>query len=225
MDISIIVPVYNAENFLDKCLGSLFNQVFTGKFEVIAIDDASTDGSLGKLKEIQKSEPRLKILEHKVNLRQAVARVSGMNAAKGTYIMHVDADDWLLPDAFQNLHNIAIFNDADIVLFNYEKVTEEGVQILPQIVVNEKKCTQDIESIQQYFFGCSGTKFVRKKLTENMITGVSSINSNGDDLLYCTEVLLRSKTIYLLPETYYVILINSGSLTQSLNSRNIFDNI
>lgn len=225
MDISIIVPVYNAEKYLDKCLDSLFNQVFTGKYEVIAIDDASTDGSLTKLKEIQKTEPRLRILEHKINQRQAVARVSGMNLAIGAYIMHVDADDWLLPGAFQKLYDIAITNDADIVLFNYEMVNEKAEQIFPKTVVNEKKLTCDLELIQEYFFGCSATKFVRRNLTKNMITGMSSINSNGDDLLYCTEVLLRSKAVYLLPETYYVALINSGSLTQSSSPKSIFNNI
>jgi glycosyltransferase involved in cell wall biosynthesis len=225
MDISIIVPVYNAEKFLNKCLDSLFNQVFTGKFEVIAIDDASTDGSLAKLKEIQKSEPRLKILEHKVNQRQAVARVSGMNVAIGSYIMHVDADDWLLPGAFQRLHDIAIANNADIVLFNYEMVNVKGELSFPKIIVDEKKLTSDLVSIQKYFFGCSANKFVRRNLTQKMITGISTINTNGDDLLYCTEVLLRSNTIYLLPETYYVALINSGSLTQSISARKIFNNI
>jgi len=213
MDISIIVPVYNAEKYLVKCLDSLFNQLFTGTFEVIAVDDASTDGSLSILKKYQESEKRLIIIEHQYNKKQAVARVTGMRVAKGEYIMHVDADDWLLPGAFDRLYSKSKEFNPDIILFNYISVFKSGKRNTNKIIKDEILTTDKI-SVQKYFYGNSATKLVKRRLTENMITGKETINSTGDDLLYCTEILLRARSIYLLPEVFYAANIHDESFTQ-----------
>ena len=92
--ISIIVPVYNVEKFLERCLDSIFKQQFSSVFEVIAVDDCSTDNSLHVLKEYQKREKRLIIIEHEINKKLSCASKTGIRASTGDYIMHVDSDDW-----------------------------------------------------------------------------------------------------------------------------------
>lgn len=216
MNISIIVPVYNAETFLVKCLDSIFAQESSGIFEVIAIDDASVDDSLNILKKYQKKEVRLKIIEHEYNKKQAVARATGMRVAKGDYIMHVDADDWLLPGTLDRLYNKCIEFNPDVILFNYVSEFMNGKRKANELIKDEVLTTDKI-SIQKYFYGNSATKFVRRSLTENMITGEEPLNSIADDLLYCTEILLRAKSFYLLPETYYVAYINNKSLSRTTN--------
>jgi len=217
MNISIIVPVYNAETFLIKCLDSIFSQNFSGTFEVIAIDDASVDHSLNLLKNYQKKEVRLKIIEHEYNKKQAVARTTGMRSAKGDYIMHVDADDWLLPGTFEQLYNKCREFNPDVILFNYVSESMDGKRKTNELL-KDKGLTTNKNSIQHCFYGNSATKFVRRNLTENMITGQETVNSIADDLLYCTEILLRAKSFYLLPETYYVVYINNQSLSRSTNA-------
>lgn len=224
MDISIIVPVYNAEEYIVKCLDSLFNQLFDGSFEVIAVDDASIDSSLLFLKKYQEKEVRLKIIEHEYNRKQAVARVTGMRAAKGDYIMHVDADDWLLPGTLDRLYNKCIEFNPDVILFNYVSEFKNGKRKSNELIKDEFLTTDKI-SIQKYFYGNSATKFVRKSLTENMITGEGNINSTADDLLYCTEILLRARSFYLLPETYYVYYINLQSLTRTVSALFMLQNM
>ena len=216
MNISIIVPVYNAEMYLVKCLDSLFNQHFDGTFEVIAVDDASTDGSLSILKEYQKMEKRLIIIEHEYNQKQAVARATGMNTAKGDYIMHVDSDDWLLPGALNRLYSKCAEYKPDVLLYNYVSEFMNGKRETSELIKDEI-LTIDKISTQKYFYGNSATKIVRRHLTENMITGEETINSTADDLLYCTEILLRAKSFYLLPETFYVYYVNNKSLTQTMH--------
>ena len=119
VDISIIVPVFNVRNYLLRCLDSIFSQQFDGVFEVIAVDDASTDGSLDILKRYQSSEPRLRLLEHELNKKLSSARSTGMKHAIGAYIMHVDSDDCLIPGALRRLHNYCLKYSPDIIVFNY----------------------------------------------------------------------------------------------------------
>jgi glycosyltransferase involved in cell wall biosynthesis len=90
--ISIIIPVYNAENYLEECLLSISQQTF-GDFEILAINDGSTDRSLEILKKYQAKEPRLQVISQE-NKGVSAARNLGLDNAKGEYIAFVDADDF-----------------------------------------------------------------------------------------------------------------------------------
>jgi glycosyltransferase involved in cell wall biosynthesis len=211
MDISIIVPVYNVELYLERCLVSIFSQKFTGTFEVIAVDDASEDRSLEILYEYQKKEPRLIIKEHDTNKKQSIARATGMQAAQGDYIMHVDSDDWLLPGALESLHKKITETEADVVVFNFARENSDGGRILVDKIKKEL-LTGNKSKVQHFFYGASVTKMVKRQLTENMICGEGSMN-HGEDLLYSIEILLRAKIICIIPEAYYVYFQNTSSIT------------
>ena len=113
--ISIIVPVYNSENFLPRCLDSLLQQTLSD-IEIIALDDASTDGSLRILQEY--SDERLKAVSDGKNLGPGIRRNQGISIAQGQYIMMVDSDDWLEYDACRQLVAKAQETDCDAISFN-----------------------------------------------------------------------------------------------------------
>ncbi len=118
--ISIIVPVYNVEPFVSKCLDSLIGQTYTN-IEIIVVDDGSTDGTSQKCDEYASLDRRVKVI-HKANGGVSSARNAGLNAAKGRYISFVDADDWVEPSFIECLLMNMIRTKADLsaVCFKYE---------------------------------------------------------------------------------------------------------
>lgn len=113
VDLSIIIPVYNAQNFLGKCIDSCLGQRTEFSFEVIAVDDGSTDDSLAMLRNYD-FDHRLKVI-HQKNRGHAGARNAALDVASGSYICFVDSDDFIPRDAVQRLMSRAIELDADIV--------------------------------------------------------------------------------------------------------------
>ena len=156
-DLSIIIPVYNVEKYLIRCLDSVFNQQFSGTYEVIAVDDGSTDSCLHVLKGYREKETRLKVIEHGENKKLSVARASGMKAAKGDYIMHVDSDDWLLPNALENLFRKCMELDVDVVVFNHVRENSKGERTNVKSIKKETFTTDKLK-VQSYFSKSSTTR-------------------------------------------------------------------
>ena len=117
--ISVIVPVYNCEDYLEESLGSLLNQTFKD-IEIICIDDGSNDNSLDILKNIASSDSRIKVFTQE-NQGAGAARNYGMKKASGDYIYFFDADDFLEKDALEKAYSNAIKNDSDIVFFKFDQ--------------------------------------------------------------------------------------------------------
>lgn len=124
VDLSIIIPVYNAQNFLGKCIDSCLGQRTEFTFEVIAVDDGSTDDSLAMLRNYD-FDYRLKVI-HQKNRGHAGARNAALDVASGSYICFVDSDDFIPCDAVQRLMSRAIELDADIVGGGYWYCNAEG---------------------------------------------------------------------------------------------------
>src|SRR4051812_9727086 len=115
--ISIIVPVYNVEKYLSRCLDSLLTQTLTD-IEVIAINDGSTDSSLNILINYREMDNRLKIIDQ-LNGGVSSARNAGIKAANGNYIGFVDPDDWIDNEMYENLYQMVQTEQADIVMCSY----------------------------------------------------------------------------------------------------------
>ncbi len=122
--VSIILAIYNVENYLRECLNSLINQTLR-EIEIICVNDASTDNSLNILKEYQAKDDRIKIIDQE-NQGPGVARNKGLDIASGKYIMIVDSDDWLELDACEIAYNQIEKNGNDIVIFGYKKYYEKS---------------------------------------------------------------------------------------------------
>lgn len=123
-EISVIIPVYNVEKYLARCLDSALAQDFPD-VEILCIDDGSTDGSLSILREYAARDSRIRVLEQK-NSGVSAARNAGLNAARGTWIAFVDSDDEVLPGIWSTLLEGA--TDEDAVCFSAEEVREENGQ-------------------------------------------------------------------------------------------------
>lgn len=122
--ISVIIPVYNVERFLEKCLDSILYQTFKD-FEVICIDDGSTDNSLSILKSYKKKDKRIKIYTQN-NRGAGVARNFGLKKAQGKYIQFLDSDDYFDKKLLEKLFNLAEKNNADLVICSSRKVDDFG---------------------------------------------------------------------------------------------------
>ena len=127
--ISVIVPVYNTQKYLNECLNSLINQTFQD-IEIICINDGSTDDSLEVLNEFSKKDNRIKIVTQK-NSGLSASRNHGIELSKGEYIYFIDSDDYIELNTLKELYDISIENSCDLIIFklinfyddNYEKFT------------------------------------------------------------------------------------------------------
>lgn len=135
MKLSIIVPVYNmaADSKLEYCMNSLVNQTLTDSgvpYEIIAVDDASTDNSLQILKGYEeKYRGKVRVIHYEVNKRQGGAKNEGLKVACGEWIGFIDSDDWITPDYYEKLLKKAEETGADMVGCDYNLVNEHTMQV------------------------------------------------------------------------------------------------
>ena len=213
IDFSIIIPVYNAEDYIVKCLDSVYSQSYNCNFEVITINDASTDKSLEKLYDYQRSQKDLIIINNLTNKKQTKTRLAGISIAKGKYIMHLDSDDWIVKDTFKFLKNCIDRYDPDIIAYNYIIEDKNRLKIKVNGIKNECLTTNKL-SVIDHFKGASVTKLVKAKYVKDLISNDLSIN-HSEDLLYCLEILMRAEKIFLMPKELYVYFQNTTSVTQN----------
>lgn len=125
--VSIIIPVYRAEKYLDACIASVVSQTFTD-IEILLVDDGSPDRCPQMCDQWAAKDDRIRVL-HCPNRGAAAARNAGIEAASGRFLMFVDADDRLKQDALQHAYEAQQANDADLVIFNLEYVDENGTPL------------------------------------------------------------------------------------------------
>ena len=127
--VSVIMPVYNANPYLRQCLDSIRMQTLWN-FELICVDDGSTDGSADILESYAKSDPRIKVI-HQEKSNAGVARNSGMKEAAGEYLMFLDADDFFEPVLFLHLYETCVVSDADMSLYSGDRYNNTTGQFKP----------------------------------------------------------------------------------------------
>ena len=220
MDLSIIVPVYNVEKFLLRCLDSIFSQRFPGELEVIGVDDGSVDGSLELLRDYAARESRLLVLTHRTNRKLSAARATGMKAAKGRYIMHVDSDDWLLPGSLASLSQRLQREEPDVIMFNYVRAGPDRVERVVKEFETKKFGPIRLELLPHFFKSC-WAKVVKRELTEGMVYYEQNLN-RGEDLILGVEVFLRAKSVLCVPDAYYAYFTNPDSITKTGTEREWF---
>lgn len=114
------MPVYNAESYLDESIGSVLRQTWSD-FELICFNDASTDGSIDILRRFAEADSRVRVIDSAVNVRQGGGRNRAFKDSKGRYVMFLDADDRLAPDALRRCVEAADSNESEVVFFDYER--------------------------------------------------------------------------------------------------------
>lgn len=124
-EISVIIPVYNGELFIEDCISCILNQSIFEKLEVIIVDDASTDNTFNVVTELTSKYDNIKVYRNKENLRQGGARNIGINQSSCTYIGFIDADDMVVPNYFEVLYKLIRDNDSDAAYVGYKSIPED----------------------------------------------------------------------------------------------------
>lgn len=201
--LSIVIPVYNTEKYLQKCLDSIFMQNFTN-FEVICVDDGSTDNSL----EILARYKDITVIKQ-TNKGSGVARNLGLQQAKGEYVLFMDSDDWLVDGALEKIIHEAKNLDLDILIFG-GKIYSKGRLRCGRYSVNKipKKYRNRVFSKQEFkdeifkFPSTAWTKLYKRDfLIKNNIRFQEIFV--GQDQLFFVDSMLKSERIAVLDEDLY----------------------
>ena len=212
--VSVIVPVFNTEKYLEKCLNSLINQTLQD-IEIICINDGSTDKSADIIKKFTNKDSRFKLINQE-NKKQGAARNAGMKIAKGEYIGFVDSDDWVDLEYYEKLYNAAKKYNADMALATNIR-TGHGKDKKRLNITEEKFVTtlQDkIDVCQQWKNECPTNKIYRHSMLKNN-------NITWPEGVYCEDKLFTIKAVYYansivtVPDINYYYYRNPNSTVNS----------
>lgn len=217
MLISIIIPVYNTEKLLSKCLESVQNQTYKD-LEIILVNDGSTDQSGFICDEYSKKDNRFKVI-HKENGGVSSARNTALNIARGQYVGFIDSDDWVEPQMFENLYKIIKEYHADISICNYFKDSENKSEINSSlesgiISYNQQQAFNTILDSNSFKGYLCNKLFSMEIIKQNHITFDEKIHF-CEDLLFCCQYLLKSKSVVYDTSPYYHYIIHGSNVTQS----------
>ena len=218
--VTIIMPVYNAQSSVGRTVDSILAQTFTD-WELIAIDDGSTDGSGYILDNYAVKDSRIKVI-HKSNGGVASARQVGINNACGTYTIHADSDDWIEPNMLHDMVDMAERDHSDIVIADFF-IDNGNKSIVSTQKPNELKAKSVLKGLyDNKLFGGLWHKLIRRSIyDDNRIHFIEGVNY-CEDLLILTKMLLWcSPKISYLPKAYYHYFCNDTSLTRQVNPKGL----
>ena len=203
--VSIIVPAYNAEKTIEKCLDSLFNQTLK-EIEIIVINDCSKDNTLKILK---KYKNKIKLIDNKKNLGPAGSRNKGLDVAQGKYIGFVDADDWVAPNMYE-LMSSKMNDEVDLVACSRINVTKSG----EKPIINKNKDTDAKAFTKTSNYNCD--KLFKREIIEKHHLRLPEQYSYAEDFAFGIRYKYYANKMCILEEPLYYYLADSeGSITNS----------
>ena len=225
--VSIIIPVYNCEKYIARCLESIIKQTLK-EIEIICINDASGDDSFDILNNYQKKDSRIKIIHMPVNKGAGLCRNKGLELASGEYIHFVDADDYMMLDACEKLYNHMKEKNGDICFHKIKIISENknnessvsqgilekydgsyiGTGLLDEFVKNN-----------EFFLYPWSVIFKRKLINENKLTFSSLLIGEGGD--FVLKALVRAKSASVLDEVLYYYNVHEDSIMGKNSKRSI----
>ncbi len=220
--ISVIIPVYNVEKYLLKCLDSVSSQTYKN-IEIIVVNDGSTDNSLDILSKYAKKENRLLIINQK-NQGLSGARNSAIKIAKGEYLIFLDSDDYIKKELIEEVYGKILKEDADIAIYGYDKINEDGTLIArPDFGDNlfeHKEAIKKILSLAISPMACN--KMYKKSLfVENHI--YYPLRKLHEDIGTTYKLFWNAKKIISTSNSYYYWIIRDGSITSKTTYKHIND--
>lgn len=210
--ISVIVPVYNAEKFLERSLTSIIKQTYK-QLEIILINDGSTDNSLEILKQFKNNDSRIKVINQK-NSGVGAARNTGLDIAKGEFISFIDADDIIENNFFESLIGNMLKFNCDVVASNI-RVLAGDFSFKPYEIYGNKLLTNNIDILKSYLTFNISTAVWGKLFRKSLIANIRfpEINLN-EDFIFQWEIIKHVNSFFQDNETNYnYILGNTKSLT------------
>lgn len=228
IDVSVIVPVYNVERHIEKCIRSLFEQTLDS-IEYIFVNDCSNDSSMQVLLSVIKDYPDrakdIQIVELEQNRGVAVARNVGLLHAKGEYVIFCDSDDWMDNEMLNTMYTVAEKRTADVVMCDFYMVQDTGL-ILYQ---TPKYCMNKVEFIRQYLrytWTTIWNLLIRKKLLQDGGLQFPVGYTYCEDFNFAVKVFDTAKVIVTIDRPFYFYnRLNMNSVMRSSNPRMMHDEI
>lgn len=220
-EVSIIVPIYNAEKSVARCIDSILSQEYTD-FELILCDDGSTDKSGQIIDEYREKDERIRVL-HKENTGVSDTRNQGIAVAKGKYIQFLDADDWITVDATKLLVRTMKEGGCDLVISDFyrvigERISHKGDIDADGILTQEEFAEYMMVNPADFYYGVLWNKLYKREIIEKYHLKMDESVSWCEDFLFNLEYLLHTKRIAALQVPIYYYMKTEGSLaTQGIN--------
>lgn len=214
--VSIIIPVYNVEDYIVECIESCLAQTYSN-YEIIIVDDGSSDGSGELCDEISKKDERVFVL-HQENQGLSVARNNGLDIAKGDYIAFLDGDDFIAPNMLENSLSAIRNSNIDIVFFEFYNGIEsrKDTNIKKNdnnTIINSEEC---IQLLLQHKLGDVVWNGLYKR---SVICDIKFPEGKiAEDVFWKYKAIINAKKIVLIPDYLYYYRIRNGSITNSLFS-------
>lgn len=213
--VSIIVPVYNAEDFLPRCIDSIVGQEFKD-FELILVDDGSKDSSGAICDSYAAKDSRIRVI-HKENSGVSDARNQAIELATGTYLQFLDSDDWITPDATKLLVRAATENDCDLVIADFyrvsgEKVTQKGDIEDAGVLSRQEFAEHMMENPADFYYGVLWNKLYKREIIIEHGIRMDKTISWCEDFIFNMEYYLHAESFYALQAPIYYYLKRKGSL-------------
>ena len=222
--LSVIVPVYNTEKYLRECIDSILAQTFTD-FELILVDDGSSDGSGAICDEYAVKDQRIRVI-HQENGGITVARKSGVGVAQGEYITFVDSDDWIDKDMYRVM---LTREQADIVICNMIRFTRDSMFVINSRInpgeYDKQKLMDSFYPVMLFDFDrCQPAvhpslcnKLIRSKIIRNVINNVADGITYGEDALCSYACMLDAEKIHVMEQGLYYYRENLQSVCNVYN--------
>ena len=215
--ISIVVPIYNGENYIEDCLKSIVLQSYT-EWELLLIDNASTDDSLNRCRDYAAKDDRIQVFQQHHNMGVSAARNLGIEKARGDFITFIDIDDWIARDYLEKLLSVWKQTKAEMVVCDYHKAYDkdrENKMNQKQEYLDLREFTTE-EYLEKYFLKgnthCWGVLFERRLLDGIYFPKGMSI---GEDMLFLLEVAQGAKKIVVTGyKGYYYYINEKGAMNK-----------
>lgn len=225
--ISVIVPIYNVEKYIDRCLDSIVNQTYKN-LEIILVDDGSPDNCPAICDIWAKKDKRIKVI-HKSNEGLAMARNSGLDVASGEYVIFCDSDDRVALEMYEKLFWATENGKYDVVYSGFNVKQDNGKWIkcndFSKTRIFDAKVKEELAASfigetsltdgHRFVMSCNVALYRRSLLEKYHIRQISERKVVSEDLLFQLQVALHIERVKFIPECYYYYYSNSGSLTHS----------
>lgn len=227
---SVIVPIYNIEKYIRRCIDSVLEQSFAD-FELILVDDGSPDNCPSICDEYAEKDSRIKVI-HKENGGLVSARQAGIRQACGDYIFNLDGDDSVCPDALESAQKIISETNADIVSFSYRhcingKIGDVVEDAVPEGLYNKAQIEEDIyprllsdKNMEHIFYFLWG-KAIKRELVLKHQLAVNPAISLGEDLSCVVPCYLDAQTVYMSKKAIYLYTIRNDSISTDFKTGQI----
>lgn len=227
MKLSIILPVYNVEKYITKCINSILN-IPDNSFELIIVDDRGKDNSITIAQNILiKSNIKYQIIKHTQNCGLAIARNTGLKHASGEYVYFFDSDDYIDPDSFHTFFAQGYNSQSDILIGDY--YFTKDTDIIKNTSIKEETFTLDGPNFFKKYYNNSGTVIWRHIYKYAFLKSNKLEFSNirfQEDSEFSPRALYKAKKITYIPIAFYYYRIRNDSLmTVDYNLQRFYDNL